>query len=208
MKTIWLFFFGNMDLFPRCGLFGTACPKSHWGAIRAGDGKSDWDASCICYTHSDLDLRSCVHFSHAFKVNFSKVHGLAECSELRANCFEHGISCLQMCSYGFVRFDSVIAARAAIMALDQTSVEGYPLQVKFADADAGLPAPGAASGLTPSDSCYVKHLPPAVTVRKYETNLSFVAASYIGCIAQRIFVSHPSPLKWSAFFRLLVSSLK
>lgn len=63
------------------------------------------------------------------------------------------------CSYGFVRYSSVSDAQMAIAALDGTTVLGHKLQVKFADADAGPPAAAAPSGLTPSDSCYAKHLP-------------------------------------------------
>lgn len=58
-----------------------------------------------------------------------------------------------------MRFASVTDAQTAIAALDGTTVLGHKLQVKFADADAGPPAAAAPSGLTPSDSCYAKHLP-------------------------------------------------
>lgn len=67
-------------------------------------------------------------------------------------------------SYGFVRYQEPGEANAAIAALDGTSVLGHTLQVKFADADAGPPSSGTSSGLTPSDSCYVKHLPAAYGV--------------------------------------------
>ena len=63
------------------------------------------------------------------------------------------------CRYGFVRFSHVQDAQAAISSLDGTTVLGHKLQVKFADADAGPPAAASPSGLTPSDSCYAKHLP-------------------------------------------------
>jgi RNA recognition motif-containing protein len=61
--------------------------------------------------------------------------------------------------YGFVRFQDVNEAQAAILALDGTCILGHTLQVKFADADAGPPTSISSSGLTPSDSCYAKHLP-------------------------------------------------
>jgi hypothetical protein len=41
---------------------------------------------------------------------------------------------------------------------------GHTLQVKFADADAGPPSTAVPSGLTPCDSCYVKHLPASYGV--------------------------------------------
>ncbi|KFM26428.1 ELAV-like protein 2 [Auxenochlorella protothecoides] len=66
--------------------------------------------------------------------------------------------------YGFVRFQSFEDAQAAINALDATTTHGQTLQVKFADADAGPPAASPVSGLTPSESVYVKHLPAASTV--------------------------------------------
>lgn len=69
------------------------------------------------------------------------------------------------CRYGFVRYQDAAEAQSAINALDGTSVLGHTLQVKFADADAGPPTSGAPSGLTPSDSCYVKHLPATYGVR-------------------------------------------
>lgn len=61
--------------------------------------------------------------------------------------------------YGFVRFQSIPEAQAAIQALDGSSLLGHVLQVKLADSDAGPPNSGNSSGLTPSDSVYVKHLP-------------------------------------------------
>lgn len=61
--------------------------------------------------------------------------------------------------YGFVRFGNVAEAQSAIAGLDGNTVLGHTLQVKFADADAGPPSTAMPSGLTPSDSCYVKHLP-------------------------------------------------
>jgi hypothetical protein len=64
-----------------------------------------------------------------------------------------------------VRYQDAAEAQSAINALDGTSVLGHTLQVKFADADAGPPTSGAPSGLTPSDSCYVKHLPATYGVR-------------------------------------------
>ena len=72
--------------------------------------------------------------------------------------------CVHACRYGFVRFQDAGEANAAIHALDGSSVLGHTLQVKFADADAGPPSSGTPSGLTPSDSCYVKHLPAAYGV--------------------------------------------
>ena len=73
---------------------------------------------------------------------------------------------MYVCSrrYGFVRFADANEANAAIIALDGTSVLGHTLQVKFADADAGPPSTGTPTGLTPSDSVYVKHLPAAYGV--------------------------------------------
>jgi RNA recognition motif-containing protein len=77
--------------------------------------------------------------------------------------FAHSFS-FSFCRYGFVRYQDPGEANAAIAALDGTSVLGHTLQVKFADADAGPPSSGTSSGLTPSDSCYVKHLPAAYGV--------------------------------------------
>lgn len=62
------------------------------------------------------------------------------------------------CRYGFVRFQDVSEAQTAINSLNGTTILGQLLQVKFADADAGPPM-SSSSGTTPSDSCYVKHLP-------------------------------------------------
>lgn len=70
----------------------------------------------------------------------------------------------QSLGYGFVRFQESSEAQAAINSLDGTTVLGHTLQVKFADADAGPPSAGSASGLTPSDSCYAKHLPANYTL--------------------------------------------
>lgn len=58
-----------------------------------------------------------------------------------------------------MRYSYIQDAQTAIQALDGTTVLGHKLQVKFADADAGPPAAASPSGLTPSDSCYAKHLP-------------------------------------------------
>jgi RNA recognition motif-containing protein len=66
--------------------------------------------------------------------------------------------------YGFVRFQDVGDAQSAIATLDGTAILGHTLQVKFADADAGPPASSSSSGLIPSDSCYVKHLPASFGV--------------------------------------------
>lgn len=65
--------------------------------------------------------------------------------------------------YGFVRFQKYEDAQAAINALDGTAVQNQTLQVKFADADAGPPTASPVSGLTPSESVYVKHLPSTTT---------------------------------------------
>lgn len=65
--------------------------------------------------------------------------------------------------YGFVRFAQGGEAQAAVTALDGAQLpEGHTLQVKAADRDAGPTPP--ASGLNPSDLCYVKHLPAHFTV--------------------------------------------
>jgi hypothetical protein len=69
------------------------------------------------------------------------------------------------CRYAFVRFQRVDEARAAIASLHGSMVAGHMLQVKFADADAGPPLTNLLCGQTPSDSCYVKHLPPSFGVR-------------------------------------------
>eukprot|EP00887_Chlorella_sp_A99_P007204 scaffold2.g7204.t1 len=70
--------------------------------------------------------------------------------------------------YGFVRFSSVAEAQSAIASLDGNAVLGHTLQVKFADADAGPPSTAVPSGLTPSDSCYVKHLPATYGVQEVQ----------------------------------------
>ncbi|KAI3430894.1 hypothetical protein D9Q98_009303 [Chlorella vulgaris] len=66
--------------------------------------------------------------------------------------------------YGFVRYGGVGEAQAAISTLDGTSVLGHTLQVKFADADAGPPTMPVPSGLSPADTCYIKHLPASYGV--------------------------------------------
>jgi hypothetical protein len=60
--------------------------------------------------------------------------------------------------------------------------------VKFADADAGPPSSGAPSGLTPSDSCYAKHLPAAYGVaevqRLFEPHGGVVDVKLFPCLDQ------------------------
>ena len=65
--------------------------------------------------------------------------------------------------YGFVRYAHADDAQSAIMALHGTMIGDQKLQVKFADADAGPPTSSTSSGLTPCDSCYVKHVPVSFT---------------------------------------------
>lgn len=72
----------------------------------------------------------------------------------------HGVT-KQSLGYGFVRFHSVSDAQVAIQSLDGVTILGHTLQVKPADSDAGPPTTNSASGLTPSDSVYIKHLPPS-----------------------------------------------
>lgn len=90
--------------------------------------------------------------------------------------------------YGFVRYASIGEAQAAIAALDGTSVLGHTLQVKFADADAGPPTIPAPSGLTPSDSCYVKHLPASYGVQEvqqlFETHGAVMDVKLFPCLDQ------------------------
>ncbi|PSC71712.1 voltage-gated ion channel superfamily isoform A [Micractinium conductrix] len=90
--------------------------------------------------------------------------------------------------YGFVRYGSVTEAQAAIGTLDGTSVLGHTLQVKFADADAGPPTMPAPSGLTPSDSCYVKHLPASYGVQEvqqlFETHGAVLDVKLFPCLDQ------------------------
>lgn len=90
--------------------------------------------------------------------------------------------------YGFVRYGSVAEAQAAIGSLDGTSVLGHTLQVKFADADAGPPTMPAPSGLTPSDSCYVKHLPASYGVQEvqqlFETHGAVLDVKLFPCLDQ------------------------
>ena len=91
--------------------------------------------------------------------------------------------------YGFVRFCNVGEAQAAITALDGTTVLGHTLQVKFADADAGPPSSAAPSGLTPSDSCYVKHLPASYGVQEvqqlFETHGAVLDVKLFPCLGAR-----------------------
>ena len=72
------------------------------------------------------------------------------------------------CRYAFVRLQHLDKAHAAIAALHGKMVMGHMLQVKFADADAGPPLTMLSSGQTPSDSCYVKHLPPSYGVCQHQ----------------------------------------
>ena len=65
--------------------------------------------------------------------------------------------------YGFVRYERVEDAAQAIEALRETMIGGQCMQVKLADSDAGPPATSSLSGLTPCDSCYVKHVPAFYT---------------------------------------------
>jgi hypothetical protein len=65
--------------------------------------------------------------------------------------------------YGFVRYAHADDAQSAILALHGTMIGDQILQVKFADADAGPPTNSTSSGLTPCDSCYVKHVPVSFT---------------------------------------------
>lgn len=65
--------------------------------------------------------------------------------------------------YGFVRYERVEDAALAIEALRETMIGGQCMQVKLADSDAGPPATSSLSGLTPCDSCYVKHVPAFYT---------------------------------------------
>ena len=65
--------------------------------------------------------------------------------------------------YGFVRYERVEDAAEAIEALGEVMVGGQRMQVKLADSDAGPPATSTVSGLTPCDSCYVKHVPAFYT---------------------------------------------
>ncbi len=69
-----------------------------------------------------------------------------------------------------MRFRSVIEAQAAIKSLHGKVLLGHTLQCKFADADAGPPVASIPSGLTPCDSCYVKHLPETWGVSYVEAN--------------------------------------
>jgi RNA recognition motif-containing protein len=64
--------------------------------------------------------------------------------------------------YGFVRYANADDAQSAIMGLHGTMIGDQALQVKFADADAGPPTNSTSSGLTPCDSCYVKHVPVSI----------------------------------------------
>lgn len=61
--------------------------------------------------------------------------------------------------YGFVRYERVEDAAKAIHALNETMIGGHMILVKLADSDAGPPVTSTVSGLTPCDSCYVKHVP-------------------------------------------------
>lgn len=71
----------------------------------------------------------------------------------------HGVTRHSL-GYGFVRYVTVGEAEACIQGLDGTiAALGHTLQVKFADADAGPPSVGTASGHTRSDSCYARQLP-------------------------------------------------
>jgi len=72
----------------------------------------------------------------------------------------HGVT-KQSLGYGFVRFQTVSDAQLAIQSLDGVTILGHTLQIKPADSDAGPPTTNSASGLTPSDSVYIKHLPPS-----------------------------------------------
>lgn len=61
--------------------------------------------------------------------------------------------------YGFVRYGCLEDAQRAVDLLNGHVIGGQTLCVKFADADAGPPLTQSSSGLTPCDSCYVKHVP-------------------------------------------------
>eukprot|EP00889_Picochlorum_renovo_P002782 jgi/Picre1/29812/NNA_005194.t1 len=61
--------------------------------------------------------------------------------------------------YGFVRYGCLEDAQRAVDLLNGHVIAGQTLCVKFADADAGPPLTQSSSGLTPCDSCYVKHVP-------------------------------------------------
>lgn len=63
--------------------------------------------------------------------------------------------------YGFVRYGCLEDAQRAVDLLNGHVIGGQTLCVKFADADAGPPLTQNSSGLTPCDSCYVKHVPAA-----------------------------------------------
>lgn len=65
--------------------------------------------------------------------------------------------------YGFVRYERVDDAALAIEALKEVVIGGHVMHVKLADSDAGPPATSTVSGLTPCDSCYVKHVPAFYT---------------------------------------------
>lgn len=59
--------------------------------------------------------------------------------------------------YGFVKYQHVQQAMEAISAFNGHNWNGYELEVKFADQDAGPPLSG--SGATPSDNLYIRNLP-------------------------------------------------
>lgn len=62
-------------------------------------------------------------------------------------------------AYGFVKLQNVDQARAAIAALNGCTLgPGLLLEVKFADADAGIPT--SLSGQQPSDNLYIRNLGP------------------------------------------------
>jgi hypothetical protein len=101
--------------------------------------------------------------------------------------------------YGFVRYATVGEAEACIQGLDGTiAALGHTLQVKFADADAGPPSVGIASGHTRSDSCYVRQLPATYGVRD--------SAAFSGCAVRLTQPDAASPQSCTFLWRFLHST--
>jgi RNA recognition motif-containing protein len=99
----------------------------------------------------------------------------------------HGVT-KQSLGYGFVRFQTVSDAQLAIQSLDGVTILGHTLQIKPADSDAGPPTTNSASGLTPSDSVYIKHLPPSHSAQEiimlFETFGPVVDVKLFPCLDQ------------------------